>query len=52
MQGCEKEVPKITFGQFYAKLTRKQKYYLTVRSVIDRILAATALLLLTPLFWW
>ena len=31
-------------------LTRKQKKYLAVRSVIDRILAALALIVLSPLF--
>ena len=40
----------VDFGQFYVHLTRKQKKYLAVRSVIDRILAALALIVLSPLF--
>ena len=40
----------VDFGQFYVNLTRKQKKYLAVRSVIDRILAALALIVLSPLF--
>ena len=40
----------VDFGQFYVHLTRKQKKYLAVRSVIDRILAALALIALSPLF--
>ena len=40
----------VDFGQFYVHLTRKQKKYLAVRSVIDRVLAALALILLSPLF--
>lgn len=40
----------VDFGPFYVHLTRKQKRYLAVRSVIDRILAALALIVLSPLF--
>ena len=40
----------VDFGPYYVHLTRKQKKYLAVRSVIDRILAALALILLSPLF--
>ena len=40
----------VDFGPYYVHLTRKQKKYLAVRSVIDRILAALALVLLSPLF--
>ena len=40
----------VDFGPFYVHLTRKQKKYLAVRSVIDRILAALALIALSPLF--
>ena len=40
----------VDFGQFYVHLTRKQKKYLAVRSVIDRILAALALIVFSPLF--
>lgn len=41
----------VDFGPYYVHLTRKQKRYLAARSVIDRILAALALVLLSPLFW-
>ena len=40
----------VDFGPFYVHLTQKQKRYLAVRSVIDRILAVLALVLLSPLF--
>lgn len=40
----------VDFGPFYVHLTQKQKRYLAVKSVIDRILAALALVLLSPLF--
>ena len=40
----------VDFGTFYVHLTQKQKRYLAVRSVIDRVLAALALVLLSPLF--
>ena len=40
----------VDFGPYYVHLTRKQKKYLAVRSVIDRILAVLALVLLSPLF--
>ena len=40
----------VDFGPFYVHLTHKQKRYLAVRSVIDRVLAALALILLSPLF--
>ena len=39
----------VDFGPYYVHLTRKQKKYLAVRSVIDRILAALALILLAPI---
>lgn len=38
------------FGAYYVRLTKKQKQYLAVRSIIDRILAVIALLVLSPLF--
>ena len=41
---------QVDFGPFYVHLTQKQKRYLAVKSVIDRILAALALVLLSPLF--
>ena len=40
----------VDFGSFYVHLTQKQNRYLAVRSVIDRVLAALALILLSPLF--
>ena len=40
----------VDFGPYYVHLTRKQKRYLAARSIIDRILAALALVLLSPLF--
>ena len=40
----------VDFGPYYVHLSRKQKRYLAARSVIDRILAAIALVLLSPLF--
>lgn len=40
----------VDFGPYYVHLTRKQKKYLAVRSIIDRILAVLALVLLSPLF--
>lgn len=40
----------VDFGPYYVHLTQKQKRYLAVRSVIDRVLAALALILLSPLF--
>lgn len=39
----------VDFGPFYVHLTQKQKRYLAVRSVIDCVLAALALVLLSPL---
>lgn len=40
----------VDFGPFYVHLTQKQKRYLAVRAVIDRVLAVLALILLSPLF--
>ena len=40
----------VDFGPFYVHLPQKQKRYLAVSSVIDRILAALALIVLSPLF--
>ena len=40
----------VDFGAYYVRMTEKQKRYLAVRSIIDRILAAMALLVLSPLF--
>lgn len=40
----------VDFGEYYVRMTDKQKHYLVVRSVIDRILAGIALVILSPLF--
>lgn len=40
----------VDFGKYYVRMTNKQKHYLVVRSVIDRILAGIALVILSPLF--
>lgn len=40
----------VDFGKYYVRMTDKQKRYLVVRSVIDRILAGIALVILSPLF--
>ena len=40
----------VDFRKYYVQMTDKQKHYLVVRSVIDRILAGIALVILSPLF--
>lgn len=40
----------VDFGEYYVRMTDKQKRYLVVRSVIDRILAGIALVILSPFF--
>ena len=40
----------VDFGEYYVRMTDKQKRYLVVRSVIDRILAGIALVILSPMF--
>ena len=40
----------VDLGKYYVRMTDKQKHYLVVRSVIDRILAGIALVILSPLF--
>lgn len=40
----------VDFGKYHVRMTDKQKRYLVVRSVIDRILAGIALVILSPLF--
>lgn len=40
----------VDFGPHYVQLSKKQKRYLMVRSVVDRIIAAVALVILSPLF--
>lgn len=40
----------VDFGEYYVQMTDKQRRYLAVRSVIDRILAGIALVILSPLF--
>lgn len=50
MQTYEKKYSTITFGKYYVCLLAKQKRYLAVRAVFDRILASMALIVLSPLF--
>lgn len=40
----------VDFGAYYVQMTDKQRRYLAVRSVFDRILAGVALIILSPLF--
>ena len=40
----------VDFGEYYVRMTDIQKRYLVVHSVIDRILAGIALVILSPLF--
>lgn len=40
----------VDFGAYYVQMTDKQRRYLAVRSVFDRILAGIALIILSPLF--
>lgn len=40
----------VDFGEYYVQMTDKQRRYLAVRSVLDRILAGIALVILSPLF--
>lgn len=50
MQIYDENCRNVKFGQFYVYLTAEKKRYLAVRAVIDRILAAMALIVLSPLF--
>lgn len=50
MVNLEETKYHVDFGEYYVRMTDKQKRYLVVRSVIDRILAGIALLILSPLF--
>ena len=50
MVNLEETTYHVDFGEYYVRLTDKQKRYLVVRSVIDRILAGIALVILSPLF--
>lgn len=50
MVNLEETKYHVDFGKYYVRMTDKQKYYLVVRSVIDRILAGIALVILSPLF--
>ena len=40
----------VDFGAYYVQMSDKQRRYLAVRSVFDRILAGIALVILSPLF--
>lgn len=50
MVNSEETKYHVDFGKYYVQMTDKQKHYLVVRSVIDRILAGIALVILSPLF--
>lgn len=50
MVNLEETKYHVDFGKYYVRMTDKQKHYLVVRSVIDRILAGIALVILSPLF--
>ena len=47
----DKENPNyfVEFGEHYVHITERQKHYLEMRSVVDRVLAAAALIVLSPL---
>lgn len=40
----------VDFGEYYVQMTDKQKRYLAMRSILDRVLAGIALIILSPLF--
>lgn len=50
MVNLEETKYHVDFGKYYVQMTDKQKHYLVVRPVIDRILAGIALVILSPLF--
>ena len=50
MVNLEETKYHVDFGEYCVRMTDKQKRYLVVRSVIDRILAGIALVILSPLF--
>lgn len=50
MVNLEETKYHVDFGEYYVRMTDIQKRYLVVRSVIDRILAGIALVILSPLF--
>ena len=50
MVNLEETKYHVDFGEYYVRMTDKQKRYLVVRSVIDRILAGIALVILSQLF--
>ena len=50
MMNLEETNYHVDFGAYYVQMTNKQKRYLAVRSVLDRILAGIALIVLLPLF--
>lgn len=50
MVNLEETKYHVDFGEYYVRMTDKQKRYLMARSVIDRILAGIALVILSPLF--
>lgn len=50
MTHSEELIYHVDFGDHYVHLTKKQKRYLAVRSVIERVVAAALLLLASPVF--
>lgn len=50
MVNLEETKYHVDFGEYYVQMTDKQRRYLAVRSVFDRILAGIALVILSPLF--
>lgn len=50
MVNLEETKYHVDFGEYCVQMTDKQRRYLAVRSVLDRVLAGIALVMLSPLF--
>lgn len=50
MVNLEETKYHVDFGEYYVQMTDKQKRYLAMRSILDRVLAGIALIILSPLF--
>lgn len=50
MVNSEETKYHVDFGEYYVQMTDEQKRYLAMRSVLDRVLAGIALIILSPLF--
>lgn len=50
MVNLEETKYHVDFGKYYVRMTDKQKRYLAMRSILDRVLAGIALIILSPLF--